>query len=262
MAVTELTKTCTRCRRQLPATRENFSPNKNGRLGLAARCMPCQREILRAYDQTAAGQKALKARQARRRKEIREYGKAWSTKNLDRRAAQARKRREAPEFLENQRKYQAEWARLHRRDPEWKEWNKSYKQRPDVRQRERKRSAEYKKRRLRADGEYAFRRKTATDVCRSMRDLPLKRRPQKWWYEEFLDYGPAELRKHLQAQFTSEMNWENYGKVWEIDHIKPLSAFVIPSPECAAFRQAWALSNLRPLQRHLNNAKGAKLLAA
>lgn len=28
---------------------------------------------------------------------------------------------------------------------------------------------------------------------------------------------------HLEKQFTPEMNWDNYGEYWEIDHIYPLS---------------------------------------
>jgi hypothetical protein len=30
-------------------------------------------------------------------------------------------------------------------------------------------------------------------------------------------------KNHLEQQFTSEMNWDNYGSYWEIDHIYPLS---------------------------------------
>jgi len=28
---------------------------------------------------------------------------------------------------------------------------------------------------------------------------------------------------HLEKQFTQDMNWNNYGKYWEVDHIIPLS---------------------------------------
>ena len=28
---------------------------------------------------------------------------------------------------------------------------------------------------------------------------------------------------HLESQFTDKMNWENYGDVWEVDHILPIS---------------------------------------
>jgi 5-methylcytosine-specific restriction endonuclease McrA len=31
------------------------------------------------------------------------------------------------------------------------------------------------------------------------------------------------LLSYLESQFTTDINWENYGIYWEIDHIKPLS---------------------------------------
>lgn len=43
--------------------------------------------------------------------------------------------------------------------------------------------------------------------------------------EHYLGCTIEEYKSHLEKQFTSEMNWENYGKnkYWEIDHIYPLS---------------------------------------
>lgn len=41
-----------------------------------------------------------------------------------------------------------------------------------------------------------------------------------------LDYLGCSIdyyKQHLEQQFTSEMNWENWGIYWEIDHIIPLS---------------------------------------
>ena len=34
-----------------------------------------------------------------------------------------------------------------------------------------------------------------------------------------------EFKIHLEKQFTPEMNWDNHGEVWEIDHIKPCAMF-------------------------------------
>lgn len=41
-----------------------------------------------------------------------------------------------------------------------------------------------------------------------------------------------------------------------MDHIRPLAGFVIPNVECPAFREAWGLSNLQPLLKADNRAKG------
>lgn len=41
---------------------------------------------------------------------------------------------------------------------------------------------------------------------------------------ELLGCSPNEYLDHLELQFDSSMNWENYGSYWQIDHIIPCSA--------------------------------------
>ena len=33
------------------------------------------------------------------------------------------------------------------------------------------------------------------------------------------------FKKHIETQFKPEMNWENHGDIWELDHILPCSSF-------------------------------------
>lgn len=75
-----------------------------------------------------------------------------------------------------------------------------------------------------------------------------------------LDYSPAELRAHLERQFTRGMTWDNYGE-WHIDHIVPLASFTITGPDDPELRRAWALPNLRPLWATDNLRKGARRLS-
>lgn len=56
--------------------------------------------------------------------------------------------------------------------------------------------------------------------------------------------GPA-LRAHLESQFTGGMNWENYGKLWCIDHIKPLVDFDLT--DNAQYLVCAHYSNMRPI---------------
>lgn len=77
-------------------------------------------------------------------------------------------------------------------------------------------------------------------------------------YAAAAGYRWADLRAHLEAQFTDGMTWENWGEVWELDHIEPLSAFHYVDLLDPLFKQAWRLDNLRPLLRHLNQSKGSK----
>lgn len=77
-------------------------------------------------------------------------------------------------------------------------------------------------------------------------------------YALAIGYTWATLRQHLERQFSAEMMWENWGDVWELDHITPLAQFKYESLFDPRFKQAWALENLRPLLRFENGSKGSK----
>ena len=74
---------------------------------------------------------------------------------------------------------------------------------------------------------------------------------------DMLGYTPAELRAHLEGLFVPGMSWDNYGYGWHIDHIIPQWCYDPMQP--TEFQACWALSNLRPLWKHLNQAKGGKI---
>ena len=57
-------------------------------------------------------------------------------------------------------------------------------------------------------------------------------------------YTRDDLLRHLEAQFTKGMSWNNKGQ-WHIDHIKPKNLFDPTNPD--DMRACWSLSNLRPL---------------
>lgn len=76
--------------------------------------------------------------------------------------------------------------------------------------------------------------------------------------EQLLGYSIIELRKHLEKQFLPGMDWKNIGE-WHIDHIIPLSSFIITGASDPELRRAWSLTNLRPLWAKDNIRKGAKI---
>lgn len=57
---------------------------------------------------------------------------------------------------------------------------------------------------------------------RSRLSNALKGRVKNTTIEE-LGCSIEEFKLHLEQQFDKNMNWENYGAYWEIDHIHPLS---------------------------------------
>jgi hypothetical protein len=76
---------------------------------------------------------------------------------------------------------------------------------------------------------------------------------------DILGYTPKDLSAHIERQFSRGMSWENVGE-WHIDHIVPLSSFSIGGWDDPEIRNAWALSNLRPLWAKENMQKRDKHL--
>jgi hypothetical protein len=83
---------------------------------------------------------------------------------------------------------------------------------------------------------------------------------------KYLPYTIEYLKKHIESQFESWMNWENYGMItdkerrWQIDHIIPQSLLLYDSMEHPNFLKCWALENLRPLEAMENVRKSNKIL--
>jgi hypothetical protein len=70
-----------------------------------------------------------------------------------------------------------------------------------------------------------------------------------------LRYEPKNLKKHLESLFLDDMNWDNYGSYWQIDHIIPVSLFINNTPTYIAN----SLENLRPLYTKINISRKNKL---
>jgi len=87
----------------------------------------------------------------------------------------------------------------------------------------------------------------------------LKSKSGRHW-EDLVEYNLEYLMKHLESQFNKNMDWNNYGSYWQIDHITPISVFNFSKPVHMDFRRCWALENLRPLESHKNQSKGNKIM--
>lgn len=86
-------------------------------------------------------------------------------------------------------------------------------------------------------------------------------RGNKNWrhWEDLVGYTVDQLKCHLEKKFLVGMSWENYGKVWEIDHKIPVSAFNFETPDDLDFRRCWALKNLQPLWKTDNREKSGRV---
>lgn len=69
-----------------------------------------------------------------------------------------------------------------------------------------------------------------------------------------------ELVDKLESYFLEEMSWENFGKVWEVSHIIPVTFFDHSKEEDLKF--CWNVKNIIPMLKEDNKNFGSCLLFA
>ena len=81
---------------------------------------------------------------------------------------------------------------------------------------------------------------------------------RKW--ESLVGYSLQDLINHLQSKLSTDMTWDNYGSLWQVDHITPKSWFKYDSAEHPEFKKCWALANLQPKLTTDNIKKGNRFI--
>lgn len=76
---------------------------------------------------------------------------------------------------------------------------------------------------------------------------------QHW--EDLVPYTLQQLKEHLESQFDENMNWNNYGSYWEVDHVIPKNTFEFTTYTDKEFQICWSLDNLRPLEKVVNRQR-------
>lgn len=246
-------KVCSRCRESKPASSTNFSViRRDGTVKWHSWCKPCCAAVRR--DDRAKKPEHYAAIEKKRyekhgEKRLAANRKAWATNAAKHKiTASLRRTRNGAKYNAARRLKLASSPQLaearsaaHRR---WREQNKE-----TVR-------AAAKKKWMNAPRSVKLRSAMGSAIYRS-----LKRGAKsgaKW--QDLVGYTAVDLMRHMERQFIKGMSWDNYGKGWHIDHIVPVSAFQIESPQDDEFQQCWALSNLRPLWARENIVKRAKHL--
>jgi hypothetical protein len=75
---------------------------------------------------------------------------------------------------------------------------------------------------------------------------------------ELLGYDVRQLKARIEFNFVPGMTWENHGKIWHIDHKKPLSHF--DYSDLNQVKLSWMLCNIQPLWAEDNMRKGNRWL--
>lgn len=114
--------------------------------------------------------------------------------------------------------------------------------------------ADYQRNRLRIDPAYrvlaALRRRVYGAVNKTDKSAKTK---------EMLGCSIEDFMIYLESKFGDGMTRENYGSVWEVDHIMPCEIFDLTKPEHQ--KRCFHFSNLQPLFCVDNKKKGCKVLS-
>lgn len=132
-----------------------------------------------------------------------------------------------------------------------------YAKRPEIAVREKTRRREYARRPEVIARRVQRRRNSVTATLannlRSRLRLAIKNQQKAGSAVADLGCSISELKQHLESQFQTGMNWQNYGQ-WHIDHIQPLASFNLEDRE--QFLAANHYTNLQPLWAEDNLRKG------
>jgi hypothetical protein len=131
-----------------------------------------------------------------------------------------------------------------------REWNKKHFENNKERVRERARN-NYKK--YRECPEIVL-----IQACRNRINKLINRNSKSLKSIEMIGCSIIMLKQWLEFQFVCNMNWENYGSYWHIDHVKPCSLFDLTKNEEQENCFNW--KNLRPCVASENIKKKNKLL--
>lgn len=231
-------KICTKCGKEYPKTSEYFHNRKDTKDGLSFWCKNCASISAAKYRNNEYENlvKRIKEQNEKRKldseysKQRAEYDRQYYLMNKEKKS-QYNKERYLTLDKDKVRAYQKKWNKENKEYIDKR--NKAYRERTKEERKayDRKRYKENKLSRL-----------TSNAICRSLKG---NKAGQHW--EDLVPYNLEQLRQHLESQFTPEMNWNNYGTYWEVDHIIPQSLFSFTTYQDEQFQICWSLTNLRPL---------------
>lgn len=154
-------------------------------------------------------------------------------------------RRQDPELMAKHKEFCKRWYAQNRdyaRKKDKERYDRAKNDREALMHR-RNRKKEYQRHRRKQDPQF----KIANNLRRRMGEALRKGYGKKSGGTlELVGCSWAELKSHLESQFTDGMSWENYGRTgWHVDHIKPCAFFDLTIDEQQ--KECFHYTNLQPL---------------
>jgi len=176
-----------------------------------------------------------------------------------------------PEQIEKRKKYHAtpeckERAKQRSATLEFKEKRRRWDATPEHKEYHKQRNATLKYKETRnkrhriyqTNFMYRLNKNISSGIFNSLKTNNFSKNGRHW--ETLVNFTLQELKFHLETQFDSNMNWENHGSYWHVDHIIPLASLTFDSEEHENFKLLWSLGNLQPLFGPENLSKSKKIV--
>lgn len=77
------------------------------------------------------------------------------------------------------------------------------------------------------------------------------------YYAPYFGLDIKNLRQWFEYQFTNDLNWDNFGKKWQFDHIIPVTYFDFANED--ELKMCWNFTNIRVEKFQLNKDRGNRL---
>ena len=238
-------KICSKCKEKKEL--EDFVKNKNCKDGYATQCKKCFSDWyeIKKEEHKLRSKKYYKNHIEEHKERSKKYKidflKANPTYHKDYRKNNKEKIKQYFKNHYSDNNFREEHLKRIRK---WKENNPNYDREHRLKNIEvyRKNSRENSKKRRNKDISYKI---TENLRCRFYQALKYRNNTKINSIIKLIGCSLDELKQHLESQFKPEMNWDNHGIIWEIDHIKPCVSFNLIDPEQQ--KQCFHYTNLQLL---------------
>lgn len=233
-----LTKICKNCEIDKPT--DSFWKNARNKDGKESRCVDCTKSFL-----------------STKKESVKESQRKWREKNPDYMKKYGQ--------LESNKEYHREYYAEHKSEyiQRKQDWRKENPEREtEARQiyvsKNRETLNEYHRKWKANKRETDSSFKIKSNISRRIRyelNTLLKGKKTKRT-TELLGCSIEELKSYIELKFIDNMSWDNYGSIWEIDHIIPCASWDFSK----AFENkcCWNYRNLQPLIKDKNRSKGSR----
>ena len=244
-------KRCTKCKQEKHT--DGFPKNKNYKDGFHTQCKQCTIDWYKIN-----------------KKEQLDRSKKYYENNKEEHIERSKKYKQF--FIENNPNYYLEYRKNKKeqinkyfiqyyeenkkehleRVKKWHSEHKDYSKQHRIKNIEtyRENSKKWSKNKRKTDYNYKL---TENLRCRFYQALKLQKISKDQSILDIIGGTIEQCKQHLESQFKPEMNWDNHGSYWEIDHIKPCSSFDLT--DIKQQKQCFHYTNLQPLFKTTEIAK-------